>query len=208
MPQFKPHALLAAMAPHTTARLERPVLHLHPEGDPARARVEAYIHDRYQQRFGARLKHWMPSLVSLRIGEEILAAAGYRDAREPLFLERYLAAPIEHYLGERGLPVARAHIVETGQFAAARPGAGRLLVPLLAQHLHHRGFEWAVGTLTQELHHLFSRMGLAHQPLATATAGGLSAADRKDWGTYYDHEPQVFAGRLDTILAHIPERKA
>lgn len=150
----------------------------------------------------------MPSLVSLRIGEEILAAAGYRDAREPLFLERYLAAPIEHYLGERGLPVARAHIVETGQFAAARPGAGRLLVPLLARHLHHSGFEWAVGTLTQELHHLFSRMGLAHQPLAIASARGLSAADRKDWGTYYDHDPQVFAGRLDAILSHIPERQA
>lgn len=208
MPQLKSSSFLAAMAPHTTVRAERPVLHIHPEGDPARARVEAYIHERYRQRFGAQIKHWMPSLVSLRVGEEILAAAGYRDASEPLFLERYLAAPIEHYLGERGLPVARTHIVETGQFAAVRPGAGRLLVPLLAHHLHRGGFEWAVGTLTQELHHLFSRMGLAHQPLASASARGLSAADRKDWGTYYEHEPKVFAGRLDAILARIPEREA
>lgn len=207
MPQLKSSSLLAAMAPRAMTRPERPVLRLHPEGDPTRAGVEAYIHERYQRRFGARLKHWMPSLVSLRIGEEILAAAGYRDAREPLFLERYLAAPIEHYLGEHGLPVTRTRIVETGQFAATRPGAGRLLVPLLAQHLHHNGFEWAVGTLTRELHHLFSRMGLAHQPLAIATARGLSAADRKDWGNYYDHDPQVFAGRLDAILAHIPERQ-
>lgn len=208
MPQLKSASRQTALSRQRPARTDLPLLRLHPEGDPAREQVQDYIHERYRQRFGATLKHWMPSLVSLRIGDEILAAAGYRSAEEPLFLERYLAAPIEHYLGERGLPVARKHIVETGQFAAARPGAGRLLVPLLARHLHGCGFEWAVGTLTQELHHLFSRMGLAHQPLAMATARELSRDDRLDWGSYYEHEPRVFASRLDAILARASEREA
>lgn len=183
----------------------RPALHVHAHDDPQRGRVESYIHERYHHRFGARVKHWMPNLVSLQVDGEILAAAGFRSAQEPLYLERYLHAPIEQYLRHVEMPVARGLIVETGQFAASRPGAGRLLVPHLAQHLHRQGFEWAVSTLTAELHHLFSRMGLKHHPLAAAQAALLDAADQQDWGTYYQHDPQVFAGKLSLILARFQE---
>lgn len=183
-------------------------LHVHAPEDPMRARVESYIRQRYQQRFGAQINDWLPTLVSVQSDGEILAAAGYRGAADPLFLERYLAAPIEEYLLDEGALVARGRIVEAGQFAAVRPGAGRLLVPLLARHLHQQGFDWAVSTLTRELHQLFVRMGLAHQLLCTATADHLSEHERADWGTYYAHGPQVFAGRLHAILARFPEQAA
>ena len=183
-------------------------LHIHPVDDPMRGRVESYIHQRYQQRFGATLKEWLPTLVSVQENGEILAAAGYRSADDPLFLERYLAAPIEQYLRDQNAPVARRLIVEAGQFAAARPGGGRVLVPLLARHLHQQGFDWAVSTLTSELHHLFARMGLAHQPISAATSDHLNEQERDDWGDYYAHAPHVFAGRLHTILEHFPEQDA
>ena len=183
-------------------------LHIHPVDDPMRGRVESYIHQRYQQRFGATLKEWLPTLVSVQENGEILAAAGYRGADDPLFLERYLAAPIEQYLREQNVPVARRLIVEAGQFAAARPGGGRVLVPLLARHLHQQGFDWAVSTLTSELHHLFARMGLAHQAISAATSDHLNEQERRDWGDYYAHAPHVFAGRLHTILEHFPEQEA
>lgn len=186
----------------------RPALFVHPYDDPQRGCVESYIYLRYRQRFGARLKHWMPTLVSLQAEGQILAAAGFRGAAETLYLERYLSAPVEQYLRQRDLSVARRHIVETGQFAAVRPGAGRLLVPHLALHLHQQGFEWAVSTLTSELHHLFSRMGLAHQPLAAATPGRLDPGERRDWGNYYEHDPQVFAGRLSLILNRFGESQS
>jgi len=183
-------------------------LHIHPVDDPMRGRVESYIHQRYQQRFGATLKEWLPTLVSVQENGEILAAAGYRGADDPLFLERYLAAPIEQYLRDQNAPVARRLIVEAGQFAAARPGGGRVLVPLLARHLHQQGFDWAVSTLTSELHHLFARMGLAHQAISAATSDHLNEQERRDWGDYYAHAPHVFAGRLHTILEHCPEQEA
>ncbi|WP_248293303.1 thermostable hemolysin [Achromobacter sp. Bel] len=173
-----------------------------------RARIASYIQRRYQQRFGATLKEWLPILVSVQKDGEILAAAGYRSADDPLFLERYLSAPIEQYVRDQDAPVARNVIVEVGQFAAVRPGAGRLLVPLLARHLHGEGFDWAVSTLTIELHHLFSRMGLAHQPISAATWGHLNEQERKDWGNYYAHAPTVFAGRLNAILDRLPELHA
>lgn len=183
-------------------------LHIHPMDDPLRGRVESYIHQRYQQRFGATLKEWLPTLVSVQENGEILAAAGYRGADDPLFLERYLAAPIEQYLRDQNAPVARRLIVEAGQFAAARAGGGRVLVPMLARHLHQQGFHWAVSTLTSELHHLFARMGLAHQAISVATSDHLNEQERRDWGDYYAHAPHVFAGRLHAILEHFPEQEA
>ena len=173
-----------------------------------RGRVESYIRQRYQQRFGATLKEWLPTLVSVQENGEILAAAGYRGAGHPLFLERYLAAPIEQYLRDQDAPVQRSLIVEAGQFAAFRPGGGRLLVPLLARHLHQQGFIWAVSTLTRELHHLFARMGLAHQAISAATPDHLDEQERMGWGSYYAHAPHVFAGRLHAIIEHYPEQDA
>ncbi|OWT74684.1 MULTISPECIES: thermostable hemolysin [unclassified Achromobacter] len=183
-------------------------LHIHSGTDVARGRVETYIRDRYRARFGAHITAWMPTLVSLQADGEILAAAGYRPATEVLFLERYLAAPVEQYMAEQGISVSRKRVVEAGQFASVRPGAGRLLVPYLAKHLHDAGFEWSVCTLTGELHHLFSRMGLAHQPLSLARPDLLDAREKAQWGTYYDHAPQVFAGRLACIVSRFQESEA
>ncbi len=205
MPHNKCFAPSAWTAMAARPRAMPATLHIHPIEDPMRARIESYIHQRYQQRFGARLTEWLPTLVSVQRDGEILAAAGYRSASDPLFLERYLSAPIEQYVRDQGAPVARSLIVEAGQFAAVRPGGGRLLVPLLARHLHAEGFDWAVSTLTIELHHLFQRMGLAHQPISAATPDHLNEAERKDWGNYYAHAPTVFAGRLNAILGRLPE---
>lgn len=180
-------------------------LHIHEAGDPSRGEVERYIAQRYRQRYGATLRTWFPVLVSLQVEGCIVAAAGYRDGAEPLFLERYLDAPIERCLRDA---VPRERIVEAGQFAAIRPGAGRLLVPLMARHLHARGYAWAVSTLTLELHHLFTRIGLTPDTLATADAQRLSAAERADWGSYYEHAPQVCASRLADIVRQLqrPDR--
>lgn len=187
---------------------QQSLLQVHYEQDAVRERVESYIAQRYRQRYGARLREWLPVLVSLQMDGQIVAAAGYRDAGQPLFLERYLSAPVEQYIRENGAPVRRDRIVEVGHFAAMRPGGGRQLVPLLAAHLHRRGYEWAVSTLTAELHHLFARMGLAHRSLGIASAAHLDERERDDWGDYYAHGPEVFSGHLPTILHRFGERLA
>ncbi|HJS05250.1 MAG TPA: thermostable hemolysin [Variovorax sp.] len=183
---------------------------IHPDGDPRRAQVEEFIRRVYARRFGARVVHFAPVLVSLkdRAGT-LVAAAGYRDAAHgPLFLEHYLDAPVERVLARHGNPrLSRADIVEVGHLAAGRAGEGRRLIYLLGPHLASRGFQWVVGTLTQELRQLFARIGVAPLELGHANPTALGP-DAKDWGNYYEHAPLVLAGHLPEALRRLGKRTA
>jgi Thermostable hemolysin len=181
----------------------------HPPGDPRRHEVETFIARIYADRFGARVRHFAPVLVSLRDADGIVAAGGYRAAtHEPLFLERYLSAPVEALLAAgHGTPPARERIVEVGHLAAARAGEGRRLIRRLAPHLTALGFEWVVSTLTEELRHLFVRIGVAPVALGTADPAVLGD-DASHWGSYYDHHPMVLAGNLRQALQQFARRPA
>lgn len=188
-------------------------LQVHGVDDPGRAAVQAFIARIYAERFGARVQQFAPSLVSLRDPHngELVAAAGYRFADTgPLFLERYLSAPIEDLLSaQHGASVARQGVVEVGHLAADRAGEGRRLIGLLGQHLaqqpEQRPTEWVVSTLTQELRHLFVRLGVT--PLALGQADPAAVGnDLADWGRYYEHRPVVLAGRLQAALRLMDRR--
>jgi hypothetical protein len=177
-------------------------LHLHDRRTPGRAAVEDFIRGVYRQRYGADVQHFAPMLVSLQDEDGVVvAAAGYRAANiEPLFLERYLDAPIETRLGETSLVAPqRDRIVEVGHLAASRAGQGQRLILLLGPHLARQGFQWVVATLTQELRHLFVRMGIAPMALGVADPALLGDA-AESWGSYYDHRPVVLAGQLSVAL--------
>ncbi|QEI06549.1 thermostable hemolysin [Pigmentiphaga aceris] len=179
-------------------------LKIHPVGAPGRAAIETFIQQRYAQRYAAHVQEWPPFLASLELDGETVAAAGYRGASERLYLERYLPAPIEACLTQPlAGPPSRLRIVEAGTFAATQSGAGRLLVPLLATHLHQQGYEWAVTTVTQTLRHLFSRLGLSPQLLGDARRDQLPLEEQAGWGTYYDHAPVVLAARLDAVIGKL-----
>jgi hypothetical protein len=143
----------------------------------------------------------MPWLASLVDGESTIAAAGYRRASQPLFLERYLAAPVNETLSSRaGVRIARDAIFEVGHFAAARAGAGRSLMAALARHLAGLGCDWVVSTATVELRALLRRTGIRALPLATAHPGAVGH-EAACWGSYYAHSPMVVAGELAESLA-------
>ena len=186
-----------------------PVLSTHPVGDPARAPVEAFIRRVYARRFGADPMHFAPTLVGLRDETGLVAAAGYRSAGTGrLFLEAYLQAPIERVLAAHdGEAPARARIVEVGHLAAARAGEGLRLMRLLGPHLAALGFHWVVCTLTEELHHLFDRLGVAPMVLGRADPAALGAQARH-WGRYYEHHPKVLAGHLPRALQQLTRRAA
>ncbi len=174
---------------------------LHRQDDPERADIERFIGRVYRQHFAARLVHFMPVLVSRRIDGGTCAAAGYRSAREPLFLERYLPQPVEQMLASAtGERVAREEIVEVGQFASQRAGEGRRLMLGLARHLVDSGFRWAVITATADLRRLFRHQGLSALPLAAAQRRCVGD-EAPLWGSYYRHAPKVLAGDLLANLA-------
>ena len=181
----------------------RQQMQIHREDDPARLEVEGFIRRVYAARYGAQLDSFAPVLVSLRDADGITAAAGYRPAsRGPLFLERYLDAPIESLLAAQAdAPSTRDEIVEVGH-VAARPGEGRRLIYRLVPQLSSQGFRWAASTLTRELRHLFIRIGISPLALGTASCSALGA-DTGEWGSYYDHGPVVLAGHLQRALLQL-----
>ena len=197
--------MLMARLPHESETAAPPtVLTVHGVDDPRRGEVEHFIRDVFARHYGAEVRHFAPTLVSLRDGGEIVAAAGYRSAAEsPLFLERYLSSPVERLLAsDDGSAPGRDGIVEVGHLAAGRAGAGRRLIALMGPHLAARDFTWVVGTLTSELRHLFLRLGVT--PLALGTADPLALGeDGAQWGSYYEHRPVVLAGHLRQALRRL-----
>ena len=176
--------------------------------DPGRAEVENFIRRIYAERYGAVLRGFAPRLVGLCDPiDGLVAAAGYRSASaEPLFLERYLRAPVEALLAAHAAqPPRRGAIAEVGHLAAARAGEGLRLIMQLAPHLAGQGFEWVVSTLTAELRHLFLRLGVTPLALAAADPALLGEA-AQDWGRYYEHDPVVQAGHLPQALQQLARR--
>jgi hypothetical protein len=182
-------------------------LTVHLPGSPRRREIEDFIRHVYARRYGAAVQQFAPALVSLDDEHGLAAAAGYRRADEaPLFLERYLQVPVESALMQHGRAASgRAAIVEVGHLAAERPGEGRRLIFLLAPHLAGHGFQWVVGTLTEELRHLFTRIGVTPVTLGTADPSVLGA-EASHWGSYYDHRPLVLAGHLMQALHRLSLR--
>jgi hypothetical protein len=197
--------MLMARSPHESeATSPTSRLTSHAVDDDRRGEVEHFIRDVFARRYGADVRHFAPTLVSLQDRGEIVAAAGYRDAAtSALFLERYLASPVERLLAsDNGVTPERRGIVEVGHLAASRAGEGRRLISLMGPHLAAQDFTWVVGTFTRELRHLFLRIGVA--PLALGMADPLSlGAEGGSWGSYYDHRPVVLAGQLRQALRRL-----
>lgn len=186
----------------------RPRICSHLPGSPARAQVEQFIHSIYRKRYGADVQQFSPTLVSLHNAQgDIVSAAGLRAAsQEPLFLERYLDAPVQTRLAKLGYAVPRrAQIVEVGHLASNQAGSGKSLILQLAPILAAQGFQWVVCTLTEELRHLFLRLGLVPLALGVADPELLGTA-ASGWGSYYDHHPVVLAGQLDLALQALSRR--
>jgi hypothetical protein len=175
-----------------------PMHHTHPE----RRAFEQFIAERFSRAYGARLTHFMPHLLGVIDGlARWQAAAGYAAAgAQQLFLEQYLDRPIEQALGAAiGRPIARGSIVEVGNLAASSAGMARALIPQLARHLHRMGYRWVAFTATRALRNSFHRLGLKPLPIAAADRARL--ADRgASWGSYYDQDPVVMAGKISLGL--------
>jgi len=170
-------------------------------GAPRRAAAEAFIADVFQRHHGAIVRSFAPNLMLLEDGARISAAAGWRCAGEDrLFLETYLDEPIEAAVARlAGQPVKRQAIVEVGNLAADRAGGSVDVILTLARHLDRLGYEWVAFTATRELIGIFRRLGLPPLALAPADPARLGA-DAADWGSYYESQPVVVAGRIALAL--------
>ena len=164
---------------------------------PRRALVEQFIRDCYRREFGAELYHFLPRLLVVQEGDDIVAAAGFGGAAgRALFLEQYLDEPIEQVLLHQAqIALARGAIVEVGNLAAVGAGGARLLIAAMTRHLHHCGFTYVVFTGTRSLRNAFRRLGMLPLAIAPADPSRLGS-EAQHWGRYYQEQPQVMAGPI------------
>lgn len=178
------------------------LLRLHGIDTPDRAPVERFIEQTYARAFGGRIRRHFPQLMSLQDETgRICAAAGFRLASDgPLFLEQYLDAPAERLISACfGRFTDRRGVAEIGSFACRAPGSSIILFAGLARHLSNRGCSVATATTTSLLRRTFARTGFEVVSLAEAHPDRLGD-EAEDWGAYYDHAPQVVAGRVRPCL--------
>lgn len=167
--------------------------------DPARGALEQFVRAGLEAAYGARPARLMPRLLGVRsAGGELMAVCGLRDPRyNLLYLEHYLDLPVESALERSaGVPVSRNGIMEVGDLALARPGCARYLIAALTAHLHDAGRRWAVFTAAPALRNAFARLRIELVTLGPARIGRLPAAERAQWGRYYDTRPLVMAASV------------
>lgn len=212
LPAPLPLAASAASAPWKLMRLPGPpglrgmAVEFAGADSPSRAPLEQHVAASFSAAYGARLRHFMPQLMSLRDRRgELIAVCGLRDAgAERLFLEAYLDLPPESVLeAVTGRAVARGSMMEVGNLAISRPGMARYLIAALTEHLHRMGKQWAVFTAVPTLVNAFTRLGIRLVFLGRADIGRIPVAERADWGRYYDAEPVVAAANVEHSRAAV-----
>jgi hypothetical protein len=186
-----------------------PGFSLHSVESDMRPLVETYIHDQFRKIHGARVRDFMPLLLTMDCNENLSAAAGIRPAAEqPLFLERYLGQGVERAIGRLvSGSVARRDIAEIGNLVATQRGSSQLLFLILTAVMHRSNFEWLVFTATPQVQKTINRLGFRLHVLGDANPSVLDEASLKDWGSYYDSRPQVVAGNIPASVALMESRR-
>lgn len=176
-------------------------------GSPRRLDAEAFVRKVFAAHYRATVTSFAPHLMLLEQDGRITAATGWRPAEsEQLFLESYLAQPIEEAMAQLASQrVRREKIVEVGNLAADKAGSTIQVVHALSAHLDRLGYEWVVFTATRELIAIFARLGLPLLALAPADPGRLGDAAGA-WGSYYETQPVVVAGRIRMALERLGRR--
>ena len=155
-----------------------------------------FIREQFERRFSSHLEEFYPLILSYWLDNEIQAVVGFRSAAsETLFLERYLAAPIEELLGS-----GRELIVEIGGFAALNRAAALPLMVESATQLKQLGFRTAVCTANSPIRACLKKLGIRFSELWPASQE--SAGESSDtWGSYYKSGPVVVAGDIEAGVA-------
>ncbi len=178
-----------------------PKFELVSEGGLNRAEVQRYIASKFESSYGASLTEFLPLLLTLRCADKLSASAGISlgTSSRSFFLEQYLDAPIESELGRLCTEaLSRDQIVEVGNLVSTTLGSSRLMFVILASVLKQAGFDWMVFTATKPLLDSLGKLGFHTQVIAEAKPARIGERLSAQWGSYYENQPQVVAGRLSS----------
>ncbi len=165
---------------------------------PDRANVEAFIYEVFYRAYGAKVNNFMPKLIALRDENfNLVAAFGMREAKNTtLFLEQYLDEPIETKISKRlNQAIKRSDITEIGNLAVVNPRNAGILISHIIQHSIDAGVQWCAATAHHTLQNGLIKGGCDVFPLHPVDPTRLPLEEQADWGSYYNHQPQVVAVR-------------
>lgn len=171
-------------------------VHFSEQDAPDRAEIEEFIRIVFFQVCGAKVRFFLPTLMSLRDPNgKLVAACGIRNAgTERLFLENYMEKPVEQVLSERiGATVDRNDIVEIGNYSVAELGLSRQLSSVIFEQLHATSKKWVVFTAIQLVHNALTKLGITPVILCDASIDRLPPEEQTEWGSYYEQCPKVMA---------------
>lgn len=187
----KPHARRVALD-------STPAIDLDTVDSTGRAALESRIADTFARHYDARIQHFMPFLLSLKLYTQLGAVAGLRlAAQSTLFLEQYLDGRVEQAVASAyKTPVDRAQIVEIGNLASAAPGSAAILFGVLPVILRQAGLRWVVCTATPQIRSMLAKLEFSTRMICKADAA-LLGDQQAEWGSYYDSSPNVIVGDVD-----------
>ncbi|MFZ1873961.1 MAG: thermostable hemolysin [Chania sp.] len=163
-----------------------------------KALLQSYIQNEYGREFNATIPHFLPYLLGMYRADGVLVGAcglGRADLG-PLYLERYLDAPIEEVIATHtGEAVSRSRLVEIGNFACSEAGNARIMFAAICQLLCDNQLDYVVFTGTKKLRNIFHRLHLNPVELAPALPERVGE-EVNDWGKYYQQQPCVMMGEL------------
>lgn len=174
------------------------------EHSAERQELESGITHKFESVYGAQLNHFLPSLLRLRIAQELGAIIGIRAAHQgPLFLEQYTDRCVEQLIaGAFETPVDRDQVVEIGNLAADVPGLAYMLFSVLATLLNEAGYRWVACTATPQVEAMLARMQFSSRSICSADPKRLEEGSA-DWGNYYANRPNVIVGDVREAAAQV-----
>jgi len=173
-----------------------------------RAKVELAVKKVFSKSYQADVNEFLPFMFSLEQEGELLAAVGIRNANnQSLFVEKYLATPIQKIISKDSKQfVARNDVVEIGNLISEKAGMSQLLFILLAFSLEKLQIRWVSYTATAQVEKLLSKLNLSPVVITQAqesdVANGLS-----HWGSYYQNQPKVCYGDVKQACRQLRNNK-
>lgn len=180
---------------------QSPAVLIYGPGQSGREEIEGYIARQFHQHYGATVTQFMPYLLALKQGEQIIAALGLRPAAgEPLFIEQYLDQSIEQTVSAAVCSSRpRRGMMEIGNLAGMQPGASYLLFMAATEVFFIRRYEWAVFNATLGVQNVLRKLGFNFIALRESDPRRLGE-QAGQWGSYYDSPSSVIA--LSAMDAH------
>lgn len=174
---------------------------MHDASGTRRKGLEGFVARGYKRAYQAKISRFMPLFIEMERQGKTQAVVGLRiGSGGPMFLEQYLACPVEQQIAASvNRPVDRDAVVEIGNLVAAERGSSPELFAVMAAVLEQAGLQWMVFTATPQVEKLIQRLNF--DPLFLAEANPLKLGEQvNDWGSYYATRPSVMAGHLPTAM--------